>query len=136
MFWKASKYTGSLPVNYSVKLCVNESYAKHNGDCRWSSNPDCRPVHVLSTNKDFFCVLQEAKDFVSPCEKTCDYTISVIATNDVGSATSWTYLPFIPSYSGNAHSSGKYINIFLCMSVRVNQLLVQLCCVPLDKLLH
>ena len=106
MFWSASKYTGGLPVNYSVKLCVNDSYEEHNGSCQWSSNPDCRPIHVLSTKKDFFCVLQ-AKDFVSPCKKTCNYIISVVAVNDVGCATSWRYLPFIPSYSGNAHSLGS-----------------------------
>ncbi len=107
VYWSASRFTGGLPVNYSVKLCVNDSYAPNNGDCNWSSNPDCRPVRVLSTNKDFFCVLQKAQDFISPCEKTCNYTISVVATNDVGSATSWRYLPFIDTYSGNAHASGR-----------------------------
>ena len=100
IFWSASNYTGGLPVNYSVKLCVNDSTAEDNGACKWSSNPECRPENVLSTTKDFFCVLQNTKDFVSPCEKTCNYTIVVVAANEVGSATSWRYLPFINIYSG------------------------------------
>ena len=105
VFWSASSVTGGLPVNYSVKLCVNDSFTTNNGVCNWSSNPDCRPTKVLSADKDFFCVLRSS-DFVSPWEKTCDYTISVVAENAVGSATSWRYLPFIPLYSGNASCAG------------------------------
>ncbi|KAL9978277.1 hypothetical protein ACROYT_G015776 [Oculina patagonica] len=99
VYWSASRFTGGLPVNYSVKLCLNDSYASNNGACKWSSNPDCGRVYVLSTNKDFFCVLLNKQDFDSLCQKSCNYTISVVATNDVGSATSWRYLPFIDSYS-------------------------------------
>ena len=101
VFWSASSVTGGLPVNYSVKMCLNDSYAINNGLCKWSSNPDCRPTNILSKDKDFFCVLQYSADFVSPCEKTCNYTLSVVAENAVGSATSWRYLPFIPLFSGN-----------------------------------
>ena len=106
VFWSASSHTGGLPVNYSVRLCMNDSYAQNNFACKWSSNPDCRPRNVLSTKKDFFCLLM-TKDFITPCEKTCNYTLSVVATNDVGSATSWTYLPFIDNYAGNAQTSGS-----------------------------
>ena len=102
VFWSASSVTGGLPVNYTVKLCVNDSYAPVNRFCKWSSNPDCRPTNVLSTDKDFFCVLQRSGDFVSPCEKSCNYTLSVVAENAVGSVASWQYLPFISVYSGNA----------------------------------
>ena len=100
VFWSAS-VTGGLPVNYSVKLCLNDSFTINNGVCRWSSNPDCRPMNVLSIDKDFFCILQYSVDFVSPCEKSCNYTLSVVAENAVGSVTSWRYLPVIPVYSGN-----------------------------------
>ena len=106
VFWSASSVTGGLPVNYSVKLCVNDSLAIKNGACNWSSNPDCRPSHVLSTDKDFFCVLWYSGDFVSPCEESCSYTVSVVAENAVGSATSWRYLPIIPVYSGNTSCVG------------------------------
>ena len=41
VFWSASSVTGGLPVNYSVKLCLNDSFATNNGVCNWSSNPDC-----------------------------------------------------------------------------------------------
>ena len=100
VFWTASSVTGGLPVNYSVKLCVNDSYAVNNGACNWSSNPDCRPTNVLSNNRDFSCVLRKSGDFVSPCEKNCNYTLSVVAENAVGSVASWQYLPHIPLYSG------------------------------------
>ncbi|KAL9978321.1 hypothetical protein ACROYT_G015821 [Oculina patagonica] len=100
VYWSASTFTGGLPVNYSVKLCMNDSVESNNSACKWSSNPDCRPVHVLSTNKDFFCVLLNKQDFDPPlCGKICNYTISVVATNDVGSATSWRYLPSISTFS-------------------------------------
>jgi len=102
VFWSASIVTGGLPVNYSVKLCVNDSFALNNGVCNWSHNPDCRPTNVLSIDKDFFCVLKSSTDFVSSCENTCNYTVSVVAENAVGSATSWRYVPFIPLFSGNA----------------------------------
>lgn len=101
VYWSASSFTGGLPVNYSIKLCVNDSYAESNGACKWSSNPDCRPTNILSTDRDFFCVLENA-DLVCPCNKYCNYTISAVAENAVGSAISWQYEAFIPSYSGNA----------------------------------
>ena len=101
VFWSASIVTGGLPVNYSVKLCLNDSYVTNNGVCKWSSNPDCQPTNILSKDKDFFCVLLYSGDFISPCEKTCNYTLSIVAENAVGSATSWRYLPFIPMFSGN-----------------------------------
>ena len=106
VFWSASSVTGGLPVNYSVKLCLNDSYVPNNGVCNWSSNPDCRPRNILTKDKDFFCVLQYSGDFVSSCEKTCNYTLSVVAENAVGSATSWRYLPFIPVFSGNVSCVG------------------------------
>jgi len=106
VFWSASSVTGGLPVNYSVKLCLNDSFATNNGVCNWSSNPDCRPTNVLSIDKDFFCVLRYSGDFVSPCETSCNYTVSVVAENAVGSATSWRYMPLIPLYSGNASCVG------------------------------
>ena len=106
VFWSASSVAGGLPVNYSVKLCVNDSFTINNSVCNWSSNPDCQPTNVPSVDKDFFCVLRYSGDFVSPCEKSCNYTVSVVAENAVGSATSWRYLPFIPLYSGNASCVG------------------------------
>jgi len=100
VFWSASSFTGGLPVNYSIKLCLNDS-TENKSSCKWKfTDPDCRPANVLRTDKDFRCVLQKPGDFVSSCRKACNYTISVVAENAVGSATSWQYLPFVDSFSG------------------------------------
>ena len=113
LFWSASSFTGGLPVSYSINLCLNDSSVNER-DCKWSfSDPDCRPANVLRTDKNFRCVLQKPGDFVSSCGKVCNYTISVVAENAVGSATSWRYLPFVPSYSGN-FSSFVCVCIFGC----------------------
>ena len=101
VFWWASSFTGGLPVNYSIKLCLNDS-RDNNNDCKWNfSDPDCRPANVLRTDKDFLCVLKKAGDFDSSCGKDCNYMMSVVAENYVGRATSWRYLPRVQSYSGN-----------------------------------
>ena len=106
VFWSASCFTGGLPVNYSMKLCVNDSSVNEN-ICQWNfSDPDCRSANVLRTDKDFLCVLKKQGDFISPCGKACNYVLYVVAENAVGSATSWRYLPFIPVYSGNVPCVG------------------------------
>ena len=106
VFWSASCFTGGLPVNYSMKLCVNDSSVNEN-ICKWNfSDPDCRSANVLRTDKDFLCVLKKQGDFISPCGKACNYALYVVAENAVGSATSWRYLPFIPVYSGNVPCVG------------------------------
>ena len=100
VFWSASSFTGGLPVNYSVKLCLNDS-TENESRCHWNFNdPDCRLANVLRTDKDFLCVLKKPGDFISPCVKTCNYTISVVAENAVGTATSWRYLPSVAPYLG------------------------------------
>ena len=107
VFWSASSFTGGLPVNYSIKLCVNDS-SENTSVCKWNfSDPGCRPTNVLRTDRDFLCVFQKPGNSDSPCGKVCNYTISVVAENAVESATSWRYLPFVPTHSGNC--------VFLCV---------------------
>ena len=100
MFWSASSYTGGLPVDYSLKLCMNDSVmnpvppAK---SCIWIHR--CQAVNVLNMNRRFLCILNKA-DPVAPCEWACNYSIAVIATNAVGSAISVTYLPAFTTFQG------------------------------------
>ena len=115
VFWSASSFTGGLPVNYSIKLCLNDS-SENESVCQWNFNdPDCRSTHVLRTDQDFLCVLKKPGDFDSVCGKVCNYTISVVAENAVGSATTWRYLPFVSQYSGNF--------LFVCVCVCVSAFL-------------
>lgn len=97
--WSASSYTGGLPVNYSIKLCLNTSMENETCKILNLDDLDCRHENVLRT--DFLCVLKKPGDFISSCGKACNYTISVVAENAVGSATSWRYLPYVHDYLGN-----------------------------------
>lgn len=110
VFWSASSFTGGLPVNYSVELCLNDSSENESTCERNFADPECRLANVLRTDKDFRCMLQKPGDFVPPCGKACNYTISVVAENAVGRATSWCYLPFVSSFSGN-------LNLIFCLCV-------------------
>ena len=96
VYWIASQETGGLAVNYSVKLCTNDSVdADHNHySCKWSSNPQCQTTNILSANKEFSCVL-EKKDFFSGIGEFGDYTICVVASNEVGTAESCIFAPYI-----------------------------------------
>lgn len=98
--WSASSYTGGLPVNYSIKLCLNTSM-ENETSCKILNldDLDCRPENVLRT--DFLCVLKKPGDFISGYGKTYNYTISVVAENAVGSAKSSRYVPYVRNYLGN-----------------------------------
>ena len=87
VYWIASQETGGLAVNYSVKLCTNDSVdADHNHySCKWSSNPQCQPTNILSANKEFSCVLEKTV-FFSDFGEFGNYTICVVASNEVGTA--------------------------------------------------
>ena len=87
VYWIASQETGGLAVNYSVKLCTNDSVdADHNHySCKWSSNPQCQPTNILSANKEFSCVLEKTV-FFSDFAEFGNYTICVVASNEVGTA--------------------------------------------------
>ncbi|CAH3104176.1 unnamed protein product [Porites lobata] len=88
VYWIASQETGGLAVNYSVKLCTNDS------SCKWSNNSQCKPTNILSANKEFSCVL-EKKVFFSGIGEFGDYTICVVASNEVGTAESCIFAPYI-----------------------------------------
>ena len=90
VYWTASQETGGLAVNYSVKLCINDS--DHNS-CKWSSNSQCQPRNILSANKEFSCVLKK-KDF-SDIGEFGDYTVCVVASNEVGTAKSCIFAPYV-----------------------------------------
>ena len=88
VYWTASQETGGLAVNYSVKLCINES------SCKWSSNSQCQPTNILSANKEFSCVL-EKKVLFSGIGEFENYTICVVASNEVGTAKSCIFAPYV-----------------------------------------
>ena len=96
VYWTASQETSGLAVNYSVKLCTNDSVdADHNNySCKWSSNPQCQPTNILSANKEFSCVL-EKEVFFSVIGEFGDYTICVVASNEVGTAKSCIFAPYV-----------------------------------------
>ena len=96
VYWIASQETGGLAVNYSVKLCTNDSVdTDHNHySCKWSSNPQCQPTNILSANKEFSCFL-EKKDFFLGIGEFGDYTICVVASNEVETAESCIFAPYI-----------------------------------------
>ena len=111
IFWSASNDTGGTAVNYTVKLCVNDSIATHNNVCRCSSNSDCRPAGILNTNEDFFCILKKS-DFGPNCGEFCNYTICVIASNDFGSTSTCISAPYVDRNLGKEFIS-HYIIIII-----------------------
>ena len=96
VYWTASQETGGLAVNYSVELCTKDSVdADHNNySCKWSSNPQCQPTNILSANKEFSCVLEHQVFFLDFGEFG-DYTICVVASNEVGTAKSCIFAPYV-----------------------------------------
>ena len=96
VYWIASQETGGLAVNYSVKLCTNDSVDADDNhySCKWSSNPQCQPTNILSANKEFSCVLEKTV-FFSDFAEFGSYTICVVASNEVGTAESCIFAPYI-----------------------------------------
>ena len=101
VFWTASQETWGLAVNYSVELCINDSIDADNNSCKWSRNSLCQPRNILSAIKEFSCVL-EKKDFFSKTGEYCNYTICVVASNEVGTAKSCILAPVLESGLGKA----------------------------------
>ena len=101
VYWTASQETGGLAVNYSLKLCINDSVDADNGSCKWSSNSQCQPRNILGAIKEFSCVL-EKHDFFSYTGEFCNYTICVVASNEVGTAKSCIFAPLVKSSLGKA----------------------------------
>ena len=95
VYWTASQETGGLAVNYSVKLCTKDSVdTDHNNySCKWSSNPQCQPTNILSANKQFSCILE--KTVFSDIGEFGNYTICVVASNEVGTAKSCIFAPCV-----------------------------------------
>ena len=101
VYWTASQETYGLAVNYSVELCINDSIDADNNSCKWSSNSLCQPRNILSAIKEFSCIL-EKKDFFSNTGEFCNYTICVVASNEVGTAKSCIFAPMVESGLGKA----------------------------------
>lgn len=118
IFWSASNNTGGSPVNYTVKLCLNDSLQNQseNNICKNSSSSACRPTNILSTNKEFYCILRKDYDFSTNCAEFCNYTICVVASNDVGSSESCVPAPYV-----NDIASGKKFTsqLKVCIPVHV-----------------
>lgn len=96
--WSSSSYTGGLPVNYSIKVCKNDSITP--GACKWIKRAECKPVNVLSTKRDFLCILDKSDFKLSLGDMAYAYNISVIAANAVGSARTVIYLPYVGFLEG------------------------------------
>ena len=101
VYWTASQETCGLAVNYSVKLCRRNSLAGDSNSCKLSSNSLCRPRNILSTIKEFSCVL-EKKDFFSYTGEFDKYSICVVASNEGWTARSCRSAPFLDSGLGKA----------------------------------
>ena len=101
VYWTASQETYGLAVNYSVELCINDSIDVDNNSCKWSHNSLCQPRNILSAIKEFSCVL-ERKDFFSSTGEYCNYNICVVASNEVGTAKSCIFAPWVDSGLGKA----------------------------------
>ena len=101
VFWTASQETWGLAVNYSVELCINDSIDADNNSCKWSRNSLCQPRNILSAIKEFSCVL-EKKDFFSNTGEYCNYTICVVASNEVETAKSCIFAPMLENGLGKA----------------------------------
>lgn len=97
MYWSASNDTGGLAVNYTVQLCVNDSLANHsNNQCKFSSGSGCQVSNISDTNINFSCTLNIMVDFqFNTCDEFCNYTVCVVATNDVGSTASCIPAPYV-----------------------------------------
>ena len=101
VYWTASQETWGLAVNYSVELCINDSIDADNNSCKWSRNSLCQPRNILSAIKEFSCVLEKT-DFFSNTGEFCNYTICVVASNEVGTAKSCIFAPMVESGLGKA----------------------------------
>ena len=99
VYWTASQETWGLAVNYSVELCINDSIDLDNNSCKWSGNSLCQPRNILSAIKEFSCILGK-KDFLSKTGEFCNYTICVVASNEVGTAKSCIFAPMVESGLG------------------------------------
>ena len=107
IYWSTSNSTGGSPVNYTVKLCLNDSLANQfeNNVCKQSSSSACRRTNILSTNKEFSCILSES-DFSKNYGDFYNYTICVVAANDVGKSESCVPAPYVSdSASGKKFTS-------------------------------
>ena len=95
IFWTASSDTGGSAVNYSVKLCLNDSSVENNS-CKWSSKPQCMPTNITCTTKKFSCTLDRKPYY--------NYILCVVASNAVGNSESCISAPRIPSGLGKAYT--------------------------------
>ena len=74
--------------------------------CKLINIKECQPVNIISTTMNFKCILKTFSD-------ACDYNISVMATNAVGSAQSLIYLPYISISSGIVSLADSFVCIVL-----------------------
>ena len=97
IFWTASNNNGGSPVNYTVKLCLNDSLINQskNNVCKNSSSSSCQYTNILSTKKEFRCILRKSHDFSTFCGEFCDYIICVLASNDIGRTESCIPAPHV-----------------------------------------
>ncbi|XP_068706707.1 uncharacterized protein [Montipora foliosa] len=94
VFWTASKDNGGLPVNYTLKACLNETH-----HCKNISNPKCQATNVISTSKTFSCIMQPRDDFL-PCGEFCDFILCVVAFNDAGENEICIFAEVVDAYGG------------------------------------
>ena len=103
LYWEASSYTGGLPIDYSIKLCLNDSVMKpalpSALTCKWIDK--CHYLNAPKNERHLSCILKGTDDFIPGCGTECSYSIYVVATNAVGSTTSAIFLPIVHLFEGN-----------------------------------
>lgn len=97
LYWEASSYTGGLPIDYSIKLCLNDSVMKpalpSALTCKWIDK--CHYLNAPKNERHLSCILKATDDFIPVCGTGCSYSIYVVATNAVRSTTSAIFLPIV-----------------------------------------
>lgn len=102
VYWAASSYTGGLPIDYSIKLCLNDSVINPTPPlapmCKWIDKcHHVQPEHVnvFDDKRHFSCILKGDEYDFPGCGTPCSYSIYVVASNAVGSASTEIFLPIL-----------------------------------------
>ena len=97
VLWTASKDNGRLPVNYTVKLCK-----KNSSVCRNSGSPDCHVTNVVSSSKEFRCVLSNSDFSILPAVEFSEHNLCVEASNAAGKSETCIHAGPVDAYAGKS----------------------------------
>ena len=97
VLWTASKDSGGLPVNYTVKLCK-----KNSSVCTNSGSPDCHVTNVVSPSKGFRCVLSNSDFSILPAVEYSEHNLCVEASNAAGKSETCIHAGPVDAYAGKS----------------------------------